>query len=452
MIVPSRQAFRRWFALLCVLGGASAIALATLVPLPQQSTASAETAFLCFPCGELGGLDIVVNILLFVPFALGLRLLGIRWLHVVGIATLASGTIELLQAFVIPGRDAGLSDVISNTIGGGVGAALGGFWWRIFFPRRRLAERLAWGGAGLVVAVMAASAYLLRPSWPATPWWGQWQPRHLHTARFQGRVIHARISGLPIPAESLAQAPRIRAALRGGAPLETTVITGEPTATIAPILRLAFDDNEVAMVSQSHLDVVLRIRLHTADALLQTPSVRLPGGLSYPSGDTVHIASSYFRNTYRFVVAGPQGVREGSGIMHPTLGWAMLLPFDYPLGPDAPWFAALWVAGLFAPVGYWAALAGRGESGWRARMSGLVPLGSGVIAALVVVPLAFGFDASGGAQFLGAIVGGCAGALAAVAVARVAVLIDDARSVRRRGSGLASRPPVTLTGSRSAAR
>lgn len=423
------QRFERAFAVACVVAGGCAIALATLVPLPGQATASADTAFFCFPCGELGGLDIVVNILLFVPFALGLRLLRIRWLHVIGLAALASGTIELLQAFVIPGRDAGMSDVISNTIGGGLGAAVGGLWWRILLPGRRHAQALAWAGAGLVVIVMASSAYFLRPSWPATPWWGQWQPLHLHTARFQGKLIDARIAGLPIPAESLRQAPRIREALRSGAPLETTVITAGSTATIAPILRLAFDDNEVAMVSQSHDDLVLRIRLHTADALLQTPSVRLPGGLSDASGDTVRIASSYFENRYQISVAGPQGVREGSGTMHPTFGWAMLLPFEYPLGPDARWLAALWVAGLLLPVGYWAALACAGGSRWRARVSALVPPAVTIVVALAIVPIAFGFEVAGGPQFLGAIIGACIGALAAMIVARVVVTIGNAETL-----------------------
>lgn len=419
MIPSTRQGFAQAFAILCVIGGAGAIALATLVPLPHQATASAETALLCFPCGELGGLDIVVNILLFLPFSLGLRLLRIRWLYVIGIAALASGTVELLQAFVVPGRDAGMSDVISNTIGGALGAAIGGSWWRIVLPARRLARALAWSGAGLTTMVMASSAYLLRPSWPNTPWWGQWQPIHLHTARFQGRLIDARIAGFPIPADSLRQGRRIRDALRRGAPLEATVITAGPTSTIAPILRLAFDDNEAAMISQRHSDIVLRIRLRTADALLQTPAVRLPRGLSYPSGDTVHIAASYFQNGYRILVAGRGGARAGEGTMHPTFGWAMLLPFDYPLGPEASWLAALWVAALIAPVGYWTAFGSRGVSGLRARAGALAPFAVVVVGALAIVPLAFGFDVSGGPQFFGGVVGGGMGALAALIVWRV---------------------------------
>lgn len=34
------------------------------------------------------------------------------------------------------------------------------------------------------------------------------------------------------------------------------------------------------------------------------------------------------------------------------------MPYDIDLGRAAPWLTALWVAGLFAPVAYWAAQAG----------------------------------------------------------------------------------------------
>ena len=425
--MASRHALHRLLGLLCVVGGVAAIALATLVPLPGQATASADSAFFCFPCGEIGGVDIIVNILLFLPLGLGLRLLGLRWSVSAVIAATVSGTVELLQATVIAGRDAAFSDIVSNSIGGGLGAALGVFWWQLVLPQPHLARRLAWSAAGLISAVMGISAYFLMPSWPATPWWGQWQPRHLHTADFLGTVIDARIAGLPIPSDSLRQGDSIRAALLRGAPIEATVITGLPTATTAPILRLAYNDNEVAMISQSRLDVVLRIRLRTANALLKTPSVRLGGVLPDQPGDTVRIFASYFGNEYRIKVSTGGRVSEAHGTMYPSLGWTVLLPLDYAMGDEARWFGAMWLAVLFVPLGYWVGFARWSTSQHCMALASLAPIPVAAVTSLTLVPVAFGFDIAGGAQWLGAITGAGIGALVArlVGYAFASASVDD---------------------------
>src|SRR5918998_1555401 len=97
------------------LAGFLFIAATTLVPLPQQSAASQITPLWCLVCGDYGGVDVINNILLFIPFAFGLRLLGLRSQLVVAAGALLSLGIELLQWWVIPGRDASLSDLLTNT-------------------------------------------------------------------------------------------------------------------------------------------------------------------------------------------------------------------------------------------------------------------------------------------------------------------------------------------------
>ena len=47
------------------------IAATTLVPIPQQTAASQLTPLWCLVCGDYGGVDVVNNIILFVPAALG---------------------------------------------------------------------------------------------------------------------------------------------------------------------------------------------------------------------------------------------------------------------------------------------------------------------------------------------------------------------------------------------
>lgn len=67
------------------------------------------------------------NVLLFVPAGvlLGACLRGIRnlWMPVV-LGAIASAAIEASQALFVPGRSPSVDDVIFNTLGTGIGAAL----------------------------------------------------------------------------------------------------------------------------------------------------------------------------------------------------------------------------------------------------------------------------------------------------------------------------------------
>lgn len=112
---------RHWRAL--AWAGFAAILAATLYPDPEAAANVALTPLLCLICGVNGGTDVILNLLLFMPFATGLRLSGWSWRRVtVACATLSFG-VELCQYLGIPGRDASLSDLLTNTTGGSVAAA-----------------------------------------------------------------------------------------------------------------------------------------------------------------------------------------------------------------------------------------------------------------------------------------------------------------------------------------
>jgi VanZ family protein len=112
---------RRWRALAWV--GLAAILAATLHPEPASAGNVGQTPLLCLVCGKDGGTDVILNLLLFIPFAVGLRLSGWSWKGVsVACATLSFG-VELCQYLGIPGRDASLSDLLTNTTGGSAAAA-----------------------------------------------------------------------------------------------------------------------------------------------------------------------------------------------------------------------------------------------------------------------------------------------------------------------------------------
>jgi VanZ family protein len=112
---------RRWRAL--AWAGLVAILAATLHPIPAAADIASRTPLLCLVCGENGVTDVILNLLLFVPFATGLRLSGWSWKRVTVACFALSFGVELCQYLGIPGRDASLSDLLTNTTGGSAAAA-----------------------------------------------------------------------------------------------------------------------------------------------------------------------------------------------------------------------------------------------------------------------------------------------------------------------------------------
>ena len=112
---------RRWRVL--AWAGLAAILAATLYPEPTMVDRVKLTPLLCLICGENGGTDVILNLLLFMPFAIGLRLSGWSWKRVAVACAVLSFSVELCQYLGIPGRDASLSDLLTNTTGGSAAAA-----------------------------------------------------------------------------------------------------------------------------------------------------------------------------------------------------------------------------------------------------------------------------------------------------------------------------------------
>jgi hypothetical protein len=75
------------------------------------------------PTSDLDGLQILGNIVLFVPFGGFLALLRVSRPKAILIAAMLSALIEVLQFLIIEGRYAATSDVIFNTVGAALGYA-----------------------------------------------------------------------------------------------------------------------------------------------------------------------------------------------------------------------------------------------------------------------------------------------------------------------------------------
>ena len=146
---------RQRLGLALALAGLAFVLVATLTPLSDPRGAAAATPLLCLVCGDQGGADVVDNLLLFLPLAIGLRLSGQSWRRTVLAAFLISFNVELLQYWLIPGRDTSLSDLLTNTASGAIGATIGAHLPGWFLPDRDRAISLAvpWAGSGTSAAL-----------------------------------------------------------------------------------------------------------------------------------------------------------------------------------------------------------------------------------------------------------------------------------------------------------
>src|SRR3954466_9887206 len=147
------------------------IALATLWPMPGPP----HTWGLCLICGGRGVADLLLNIALFMPLGAALALRGRSRGRIAQLALLLSAAIELSQ-FYIPGRDPSASDVIANTCGAVLGAFVVGRASIWLNPRLAHASRLSRATTILATLTCLATALLLTPAYPDSPYFGLWTP------------------------------------------------------------------------------------------------------------------------------------------------------------------------------------------------------------------------------------------------------------------------------------
>jgi hypothetical protein len=387
--------FQRKIGLIALVAGAVVVGVMTLLPHPGQEELVRATPPTCLVCGDLGGVDVILNVLLFVPLGLGLGLLGLPWPLAAAAALGASGLVELLQMKVVAGRDASVSDLITNTAGAILGAGLGRNWRALVLPTARASTALtaAWGLGWLAAAIATGAG--LHPVPTDATWYGQWAPDLGHLDRFQGTVLSARAGETPLPPGRWDDTPAWRSRLaRPDFAVTSSIQTGPSPSHLAPIVSVFdADRKEILLLGQWGDDLVYRVRMGPARLRLRNPAVRLPHGLAAPPGSEMRLEGG--TRGPRFVVAsdGPGGRRTRELAFSPHWTWALVLPYDHALGPEAGGLTALWLLVLLAPLGWWSARAGR-----RGPMVAAFILVAGVAG----VRAFLGFESAPAGEWLGA--------------------------------------------------
>ncbi|HEX6107198.1 MAG TPA: VanZ family protein [Gemmatimonadales bacterium] len=393
---------QRWGAAIAAVAGA-AVAGFTLVPVPEAALDSALTPLLCLVCGDRGGVDVLLNVLLFLPWGFGLRLASGSWRAAVGTGALLSLFVELLQLTAVPGRDASLSDLITNSSGAGLGALAASGLTTLVRPDPRRAWHLLIAGAAAVMGLSALSA------WLQAPWFGD-GTLITATARaswpwvFPGRVTSVTMAGAPrmtggVPSDSGA----LRAALREGrTELEARVVSGAPPGSRRWIFLVREDTHNRLVLGQHRRTAVLGVPARSLRFRLNSPTLELPGAFPADTGVPVALEAGT-RELSLWITASHSGTTRAVRVaLSPAQGWTLVAPFNLGLGPRGRWITALLLSGALLPLGYWAAASRRGPAA-------LATLAAVPLVALLAVPAAGGYQPVHWSEWLAAGSGAAAG-------------------------------------------
>ncbi|CAN5541849.1 hypothetical protein BH09GEM1_BH09GEM1_01840 [soil metagenome] len=333
---------------------AAVIAIATITPSGEMRIPGS----LCLICGEVGGTDAVLNLLLYLPLGLGLAMSGVRPRRAISGMIAMTATIELLQWAVIPGRDGALGDVLTNSIGGGVGFLLGVHLQSILFPSVSTARRLAGTWLCLWVAIQTLASYAFHPSPTDAKYYGQLlRPLGDGELAYPGHVLRATLAGVLLPDWDLKDSHRAYLSLAApeGAAIDVHLISDRPIAGRTPIARVLDErQQEEFMLMAEPGNLLFSVRTGAADLRLRPLTFRMPTPApALP--DTQHV---YGRYGPPYAMMGEQS-RAGSAQRRfritPASAWRLITPvYTYADGsPLANVADTAWLFLLLAPAGYW---------------------------------------------------------------------------------------------------
>ncbi|HZN99298.1 MAG TPA: VanZ family protein [Gemmatimonadales bacterium] len=332
------------------------------MPFPQQAAAARSTSLWCLVCGDQGGVDVLNNVLLFVPLGAGLTLLQLRVRSVVLTGIVISFAVESLQYLGIPGRDPSLSDLLTNTAGSWVGVILGVRHGDVLWPGRRAAGVLGLAGVLAWWATQAATAALLRPWAPSGELRAAWASASPEGAAYEVMVTSASVSGMAVEGDSTPLPAGLAERIRSGlVHLEIEILAGGPAPGWSAIFKLLRQRGRVMSVEAGGRDLVVQMPARARAWRLRSPALQLHGVLQGPAGTRLRLAAGERADTLWAVATSASNRMRRQQILSPSLGWSLLVPFHYAYGSEVPWLTGLWIVGWMVPIGYWTS---RARAGW----------------------------------------------------------------------------------------
>ena len=341
--------------MLAGLGALAVIALLTLWPGRGETTRGFSW---CVACGELGTVDVLLNIALFVPFGAALawgRAFSLRNATRALVAALVVSTvIELLQLGVTKGRDASLSDIVANTLGGVLGASVAheGTWsvatWR----------RLSWLLAFAASAVLLFGQWALKPAVPRTTYYVQWLPQRPAYVPFNGTLQSFALDSLRLTPGGVLQARALPDEFfEGRIQLRARVSPGAAPPGIALIARLSLASDELVMLGRAEDALVFRYRANATGAGFRSPIFALARAFPAERRDApLQLEAALIPGRATLSASTDDGVRHTRSFAITTArAWTLLLPWNVAVGGSGQLFDAAWLALLFGVVAYAAA-------------------------------------------------------------------------------------------------
>jgi hypothetical protein len=422
----------------------SGLGLALIAALTLYPTSGTSTLPLwCLFCDELATVDALLNVLLFVPFGLGLGLMGMRARRALCVIAVVTLTVEILQYTVIVGRDASVRDLATNVVGGMTGLMIARYFTVFLSPSRRTAIRLASLWAVLWLGVETVAAFALLPSFPDTRYFGQRQPMLRQFDRFPGTLVDGWVNDVRVPVGASDSLAIVRSRFAAEHRLDAAaVVTGgeRPTYRVAPAISI-FDQfhREILVLGQWGTALVFRAHTHARELRLRPLTFELdrvfPRGRSAQSGDTISVGATLRPGTVRLVAHTRGATLEHETRVGPALAWALVSPLEIHVGPVTTVGSGLWLFCMLAPLGYWVQNARRrvSRSSETDRTPREILAPSVMILALLTVvfeamPRAIGISGATAVQWTAALVGFAAGWFAS---SRVAMRFAERAGLRR---------------------
>ena len=343
----------RWPAVAIV----AAIVAITLRPIGSEVTPSFNW---CIACSELGTLDLLYNIALFLPLGVLLGRSGVSALRALVLSAVLSTTVEVLQLLVVPGRDPTLVDILSNSLGGALGVPLARAPSALRSASARAWRFLGWTWVVLSLGVIMLGAWVVSVDVPPNDYFVQWLPQREGYARFGGELLSFQVNGVDLPAAARIPAGRLPDAFFGGEiDASARLTSGERNNGIAFIARLALEYGEFLMFGRQGNAFVVRYRSNAPKVGVRSPVYALAGAFSGDPRAELEVRAIKLGDDIslqaRQVNDSGDSSRSWQQRITAARFWAALLPFERGFGVLGVIGDVLWIALLVVPTAYAAA-------------------------------------------------------------------------------------------------